>query len=41
MEVADVKHLQELEEENRRLKHTYADLGLDHKVLKGFVEKKL
>ena len=30
MEVADVKRLKELEEENRRLKQMYADLGLDH-----------
>ena len=34
MEVADLKRLKELEEENRRLKQMYADLSLDHKVLK-------
>ena len=39
MEVADLKRLKELEEENRRLKQMYADLSLDHKVLKDIVEK--
>ena len=29
------------EEENRRLKQMYAELSLDHKVLKDIVEKKL
>ena len=41
MEVADLKRLKELEEENRRLKQMYADLSLDHKVLKDIIEKKL
>ena len=41
MGVADLKRLKELEEENRRLKQMYADLSLDHKVLKDIVEKKL
>ena len=41
MEVADLKRLKELEDENRRLKQMYADLSLDHKVLKDIVEKKL
>ena len=41
MEVADLKRLKELKEENRRLKQMYADLNLDHKVLKDIVEKKL
>ena len=41
MEVADLKRLKELEEENRRLKQMYADLSLDHKVLKNIIEKKL
>ena len=39
MEVADVKRLKELEEENRRLKQMYADRSLDHKVLKDILEK--
>jgi len=41
MEASDVKRLKELEEENRRLKHMYAELSLDHKLLKDIVEKKL
>lgn len=41
MEASDVKRLKELEEENRRLKQMYAELSLDHKILKDIVEKKL
>jgi len=41
MEVSALKHLKELEEENRRLKRMYADLSLEHKPLKDIVEKKL
>ncbi len=41
MEASDIKRLKELEEENRRLKQIYADLSLDHKMLKDIVEKKL
>ena len=41
MEASDIKRLKELEEENRRLKQMYADLSLDHKILKDIVEKKL
>ena len=41
MEASDVKKLKALEEENRRLKQVYADLSLDHKILKDVVEKKL
>ena len=41
MEASDIKQLKELEEENRRLKQRYAELSLDHKMLKGIVEKKL
>ena len=41
MEVADLKRLKELEEENRRLKQMYADLSLNHKILKDVIEKKL
>jgi len=36
-----VKRLKELEEENRRLKQMYAELSLDHKLLKDMIEKKL
>ena len=41
MEVSTLKRLRELEEENRRLKQMYAELSLDHKILKDIVEKKL
>ncbi len=40
MEVSDVKRLQELEEENARLKKMYADLSLDHSILKEVITKK-
>ena len=41
MEVSHLRRLKELEEENRKLKQMYADLSLEHKVLKDIVEKKL
>ena len=41
MEASDIKRLKELEDENRRLKQMYADLSLDHRILKDIVEKKL
>ena len=41
MEASDIKRLKELEEENRRLKQMYADLSLEHRVLKDVIEKKL
>jgi putative transposase len=41
LEASDLKRIKELEEENRRLKHMYADLSLEHRVLKDIVEKKL
>lgn len=40
MEVNELKRLKELEEENRKLKQMYADLALDHKILKDVLEKK-
>ena len=39
MSASDLKRLKELEEENRRLKQMYAELSLDHKVLKDVIEK--
>jgi putative transposase len=33
--------MKELEEENRRLKQMYANLSLEHEVLKDILEKKL
>jgi putative transposase len=41
METSDLKRLRELEEENAKLKQMYAELSLDHKLLKDIVEKKL
>ena len=40
MEVDQLRRLRELEEENRRLKHMYAELSLDHRILKEVLEKK-
>ena len=40
-QASDIKRLKELEEENRCLKQMYAELSLDHKVLKDINEKKL
>ena len=41
MVASDIKRLKELEDENRRLKQMYAELSLEHKVLKDIIEKKL
>lgn len=41
MSETDLKRLRQLEEENRRLKHMYAELSIDHRILKDIVEKKL
>lgn len=41
MDSSHIQRLKELEEENRRLKHMYAELSLDHKILKEVIEKKL
>lgn len=41
MEAADIRRLRELEEENRRLKAMYADLSLEHRILKEVLIKKL
>ena len=41
MEASDVKRLRELEAENSRLKRMYAELSLDHQILKEVIEKKL
>jgi len=41
LDVSEVKRLKALEAENRRLKLMYAELSLEHQVLKEIVEKKL
>ena len=41
MEANQVKKLKELEDENQRLKRMFADLSLDHQLLKEVLEKKL
>jgi putative transposase len=41
MEAADIRRLRELEEENRRLKQMYAELSLEHRMLKEVLTKKL
>ena len=41
MDSSHIKRLKELEKENLRLKHMYADLALDNKILKDVIEKKL
>jgi len=40
MNVSDLSRLKELEKENQRLKSMYAEISLDHKILKEVVEKK-
>ena len=39
LDVSQLKRLQALEEENRKLKEMYADLSLEYKFLKDVVEK--
>ena len=40
MDASQLKRLKELEEENNRLKRMYADLSLDHEMLKDILGKK-
>ncbi len=40
MELSELKRVKELEEENRKLKHMYAELALDNKMLKDILGKK-
>ena len=40
MEVSHLKRLKELEQENNKLKHMYADVSLDNKMLKDILSKK-
>jgi putative transposase len=41
MDSEQLRRLKELERENSELKKMYADLSLDHHILKHIVEKKL
>lgn len=41
MDAQQLRELKSLQEENRRLKQMYADLSLDHRILKDIIEKKL
>lgn len=40
MSRSEMQRLHELEDENRRLKKMYAELSLDHSILKELLEKK-
>ena len=39
MDVSQLRKLKELEDENSRLKHMYADLALDNHILREVIEK--
>lgn len=41
MDAKQLKEFKALQEENRRLKQMFADLSLDHRILKDIIEKKL
>jgi len=41
MSVQELKRLRDLEKENQRLKQMYANLSMDHELLKEVLEKKL
>lgn len=41
MDSSQLKELKSLKEENDRLKKMYADLSLDHRILKDIIDKKL
>lgn len=41
MAVSDLQRLKALEDENRKLKQMYADISLEHRILKDIIEKKL
>lgn len=41
MDTQQLKELKALQEENGRLKQMFADLSLDHRILKDIIEKKL
>ena len=41
MDGGQVRQLKELQDENKRLKHMYAELSLDYRLAKEIIEKKL
>jgi putative transposase len=41
MDASELKRLNELQEENTRLKKMYAELSLDHELAKEIIAKKL
>jgi putative transposase len=41
MTESELKKLRQLQEENHRLKRMYADLSIDHEILKDVIAKKL
>jgi putative transposase len=41
MDALMLRRFKELEQENAELKRMYADLSLDHRILKNVIEKKL
>ena len=41
MEASDIRRLKELESENSKLKHMFAELSLENTALKDLLEKKL
>lgn len=41
MDVSQLRKLKELEDENSRLRHRYADLALDNHILREVIGKKL
>lgn len=41
MEAQHLRHMKDLEQENKRLKSMYADLALEYKILKDVLSKKV
>jgi len=41
LDVSQLRRMKELEEENRKLKQMYANLSLEHEILRDIIEKKL
>lgn len=41
MNISDLQRLKSLEKENRRLKQMYAEISLEHRILRDIVEKKI